>query len=68
MMANDRTNPAPPPLTRFEKVLRQEVLPCDDPVCCCEAEPRWLLFQHDIDSPDTCSEWDSLARSPADEL
>ena len=67
-MSTDKPTPAPPSPTRFEKLLRQEVQPCDDPICCCEDEPRWLLFQHGIDSPDECSEWDGLSRTPKGEL
>jgi hypothetical protein len=61
--------PIPLPSTRRrDTLLREEILPCDDPVCCCEPEPRWLRLQHDQDFPDDPSEWDFLDRAPCDEL
>jgi hypothetical protein len=64
----DAPAPVPAQLSRREKLLRQEVLACDDPICCCEAEPRWLRLQHEADGAPTPSEWESLTRPPCDEL
>lgn len=54
--------------TRQEKLLAQEILACEDPVCCCEPEPRWLQFEHLASGENEPSEWEVLDRSPADEL
>ena len=49
-----------------DRVLNQEINPWDDPVCSCEAEPRWLLFQQDgLAGP---GEWEGLDRPPNQEL
>jgi hypothetical protein len=58
----------PPSLTRVEKVLQREILACDDPICCCEAEPRWLRIRHEEEDASTPSEWECLRRAPSDEL
>lgn len=55
-------------LTRREKVLRQEVEACEDPVCCCEAEPRWVRFRDAGERPAELSEWEAIERSPGEEL
>jgi hypothetical protein len=52
--------------TRFEKLRRQEVLACEDPICCCEAEPRWLRLESQEQR--AVSEWESLSRPPREEL
>jgi hypothetical protein len=51
---------------RRDKLLAQEIDACEDPICCCEAEPRWLLFDQD----DECGpcEWEGINRSPGEEL
>jgi hypothetical protein len=59
-------NPADAPAPR-QKHLR-EISPTDDPICSCEAEPRWLHFQDQTENPDTPDEWESLERAPNDEL
>ena len=56
------------PVTQLhrDKVLNQEINPWDDPVCSCEAEPRWLLFQQEgLAGP---GEWEGLDRPPSEEL
>lgn len=58
----------PLPLTHAEKLLMHEVEACEDPVCCCEPEPRWLAFQNEIDCPAGLCEWENLRRAPAEEL
>lgn len=64
---HEHPNRSPPSrATRYEKLLQQEVLACEDPICCCEAEPRWLRF--DRDDPTRASEWESAERDSADEL
>ena len=50
------------------KVLKREVLACDDPICSCEAEPRWLLFEQEAMGQADPSEWESLSRPPNAEL
>jgi hypothetical protein len=55
-------------VSRCQKLLRQEVRACDDPVCCCEAEPRWLRLQQAEDDAASVSEWESLDRTAAEEL
>lgn len=54
--------------TRLDKLLQQEVDACEDPICCCEPEPRWLRFQHEHDGLPHPSEWESLELAPRDEL
>ncbi len=69
-MTSNRSTPTPaaPTRTRREKLLEQEVLACEDPVCCCEAEPRWLRFQQECEGSPAVSEWEVLARPPEGEL
>jgi len=67
-MPDETPTPSPRSLTRREKLLQQEVLACDDPICCCEAEPRWLRLQHNETTPSEPSEWECLTRPPNDEL
>lgn len=55
-------------LTRCERVLQREVEACEDPVCCCEAEPRWVRFGDGGDGGREASEWEVIERSPRDEL
>lgn len=55
-------------LTHGEKLLLREVEACEDPICCCEPEPRWLVFENEMASPGALCEWESLNRAPADEL
>jgi|GEM_PF-6784540 len=59
-------SPTKPPSGRRQKVLDQPIEPSDDPICCCEAEPRWLQFEHGPDDQPT--EWESLSRPPSQEL
>lgn len=54
--------------SRRDKVLRHDVEACDDPVCSCEPEPRWLRLQQQRDFPQEVSEWESIERSPNEEL
>ncbi len=55
-------------LTRSERLVRRVVRAWDDPVCCCEPEPRWLRFQQEREHPRTPGEWESLERAPCEEL
>lgn len=50
-----------------DQLLAHEVDASEDPVCSCEPEPRWLLFQDEIAGA-PASEWDSLERPPSAEL
>lgn len=56
------------PSARYQKLLSQEVDACEDPVCCCEAEPRWRRIEHENTCQPGPSEWEALERSPSDEL
>jgi hypothetical protein len=56
------------PTSRLEKLLAQEISACEDPVCCCEPEPRWLEFERMCLGQVDPGEWEALKRSPADEL
>lgn len=55
-------------IPRRDKLLQREVQACEDPICCCEAEPRWLRLQHERDRLPYPSEWECLDRAPRDEL
>lgn len=68
MLEGPRPPSSQPMLSRREKILQHEVLACDDPICCCEAEPRWLRLQHEADGTPIPSEWECLARPPCDEF
>lgn len=58
--AKDAAKPTRKPL--------REISPTEDPCCSCEPEPRWLHFQDQSENPNTPDEWESLERSPKDEL
>lgn len=68
LMDQTHANTNSVPLTRREKLLMQEVQACDDPICCCEAEPRWLAFQQAQECATGFCEWENLNRYPAEEL
>ncbi len=53
---------------RYEKLVRKEVQPYEDPVCCCEPEPRWLRFEQENDGSSVPSEWEAIERAPSEEL
>lgn len=65
-MTPEANTPVQLGLTRCLKLLQQEVMACEDPICCCEAEPRWLRF--DQNDPAAHSEWESVERPPNGEL
>lgn len=54
-------------LSHYQQMLQHEVEPSEDPACCCEPEPRWILFQQMRDNQ-SAGEWEVLDRSPNDEL
>lgn len=43
---------------------------CEDQVCCCEPEPRWLQFRekHACTTDNNEADWCYLERTPRDEL
>lgn len=49
-----------------DKVLNQDINFWEDPVCCCEPEPRWLAFQQEMQARP--GDWENVARAPCDEL
>jgi hypothetical protein len=61
--------PASPGVRRRRDILlAREVEACEDPVCCCEAEPRWLRFRDLQEGRREPTEWESLDRAPNEEL
>jgi len=65
---NEPVAPAQGNLSRCQKLLQQEVLACEDPICCCEAEPRWLRFEQEHSDPANPSEWESTERPSGSDL
>jgi hypothetical protein len=68
MAAKQPSKPATKPATKSSRKPLREISPTEDPCCSCEPEPRWRHFQEQTERPNTPDEWESLERSPKDEL